>query len=91
MVLSEEIPEDWHAYLDVLVEGFIQAFTDKYAAAKTLQNVPHIVHHARMTAALGPLCQCWCFRFEEKHQYFKAMISQLKKSRSITLPVAAEL
>lgn len=55
-VLSKEIPEDWHAHLEVLVEGFIQAFTDMYPAARTLPNIYYIVHHTRTMVALGLLC-----------------------------------
>ncbi|XP_040078364.2 uncharacterized protein LOC120850082 [Ixodes scapularis] len=76
LVLSEEILEDWLAYLEVLVEDFIQAFTEMYPEARILPKIHYIVHYARMTAALGPLRQYWCLHFEAKHQYFKATASK---------------
>ncbi|CAN7940080.1 unnamed protein product [Ixodes hexagonus] len=88
IVLSEEIPEDWNSYLEVLVADFIQAFTETYPAARVLPKVHYMVHYSRMTAALGPLRQYWRLRFEAKHQHFKAMASKVKNFKNICKTLA---
>ncbi|CAN7951622.1 unnamed protein product [Ixodes pacificus] len=88
LVLSEKITEDWVAYLEVLVKDFVEAFTAMYPTAEVLPKMHYMVHYARLTAALGPLRQYWCLRFEAKHQYFKSMASKVKNFINICKTLA---
>lgn len=89
IVLAEELPEDWIAFLEVLVQYFLKAFIELYPQVRLIPKMHYIVHYARLTRKLGPLRHYWCLRYEAKHQYFKNMASRVKNFRNICKTLAS--
>lgn len=71
VVLAEEVPIECVPYLEVRTQDFLSAFVAEYPSARLTPKLHYLIHYPRFIAALGPLRQYWCMRFEAKHQYFK--------------------
>lgn len=73
LVLSNKISQDETAYLQFLIENYLQ-FRKTLFSAKLRPKHHYLLHYDELIRAYGPLINVWTFRFEQKHKYFKNIV-----------------
>lgn len=73
MVMANKISIDQTAYLDSLVEEYLEMRAVNFSN-KLKPKHHYMLHYGELTRAFGPLINVWTFRFEQKHKYFKSVI-----------------
>ena len=88
IIFSPVIERSLVSYLHVLIQDFLQAFTDKFPAITITTKMHHLIHYPRLILSFGPLIQYWCMRFEAKHGYFKNLVSRLFNFKNVASSLA---
>ncbi|XP_064473413.1 uncharacterized protein LOC135388048 [Ornithodoros turicata] len=88
IIFADDIPAHCICYLEVQIQNFLTAFTQKYPAVPITPKLHYMVHYPRLIREFGPLRRFWTMRFEGKHQYFKSLASRVKNFRNICRTLA---
>lgn len=88
VVFAPEVRSEYLAYLDVLVQSFLKAFSEHCNASSITPKLHYMVHYSRFIREVGPLKHLWSMRFEAKHQYFKKVAVSIKNFKNLTFSLA---
>ncbi|KAL3175701.1 hypothetical protein MRX96_000896 [Rhipicephalus microplus] len=80
IMFALEIPAEWLAYVDVLVQSFLTGFAARYGLSAVTPKLHYMVHYGRFVREVGPLKYFWAMRFQAKHQYFKKKMAACVKN-----------
>ncbi|RUM61852.1 MAG: hypothetical protein DSY59_01135, partial [Persephonella sp.] len=67
---------------------YLLKFIDTFGANNIIPKHHFLMHFPSMISKYGPLRNFWCMHFEEKHQYFKKLISNLRNFKNVTHTLA---
>ena len=70
------------------IKVLYQLMKEHFSHIRITPKFHYLLHYPSMTAKFGPLCNLWCMRFEAKHQYFKALASNIGSFRNIAFTLA---
>lgn len=65
--------------LNLVVQEFMTEMKDVFGDVIT-PKCHYLIHYARLIEKYGPLRLLWCMRFEGKHQYFKIVAHNCRKT-----------
>lgn len=87
-ILSPVMEKDVLPYLSDCIESYLFKFKDTFGANNMIPKHHFLMHFPSMISKYGPLRNFWCMHFEEKHQYFKKLISNLRNFKNVTHTLA---
>ena len=70
------------------IKVLYQLMKEHFSHIRITPKFYYLLHYPSMTAKFEPLRNLWCMRFEAKHQYFKALASNIGSFRNITFTLA---
>jgi hypothetical protein len=76
------------ALIDDAVETFLDKFTVEFPNESFKPKMHFLIHYGEQYRKFGPLINCWSFRFEAKHGYFKEIASKIKCRKNILQSMA---
>lgn len=88
-ILSPVIEKDALPYLSDCIESYLLKFKDTFGANNIIPKHHFMMHFPNLIIKYGPLRNFWCMHFEEKHQYFKKLISNLRNFKNVTHTLAS--
>ncbi|XP_042143405.1 uncharacterized protein LOC121833817 [Ixodes scapularis] len=83
IILSDTMPRDCAAYLEVKVSEFLRLFTEQYPDKSVTPKLHYLLHYPKYILEFGPPRRYWGMRFEAKHSYFKGLASKVKNHKNI--------
>ncbi|KAG8200625.1 hypothetical protein JTE90_022247 [Oedothorax gibbosus] len=81
IALAPKLTMNMVSYLKYLVDMHLSQFKEIFPQENLKPKHHFIEHYYEAILNYGPLINCWCMRFEAKHQYFKNVA---KRSRNFT-------
>ncbi|KAK6177711.1 hypothetical protein SNE40_015758 [Patella caerulea] len=88
LVFAPEIQIQQIAYLDSLIKEHLEIFTEMFPEQRIIPKQHFLIHYPSHIFNYGPLHNCWCVRFESKHNYFKILSHRLGNFTNICYTLA---
>lgn len=87
-VCAPTITADQIAYLDVLIEGYIQSRVELFPDHPLKPKHHYLCHYPELILQFGPLIRLWTLRFESKHTFFKQCARKLHNFKNLCATLA---
>ena len=87
IMLAPVLDSNWIPYLEMQIAEFMTLFLELFPG-KFSPKLHYVVHYPQLLKNFGPLQHLWCMRFEEKHQYFKRLLSVVCNFQNIAYTLA---
>ena len=83
-VCSPHISTEQVAYLNVVVEEYLEERKVTFNECKLRPKHHYMAHYAEIILKFGPLMRMWTMRFESKHSYFKKCLQHCQNFKNVT-------
>ena len=87
-VCAPTITADQIAYLNVLIEEYIQSRVELFPQHPLKPKHHYLCHYPELILRFGPLIRLWTLRFESKHTFFKQCARKLHNFKNLCATLA---